>query len=58
MTDKNKKFVGAIFAVTIFLISALLTGCGENKKVAAPMKFQVKAIEVLHQSTPVIYGFP
>lgn len=58
MTVFNKNIVGSVVAVTIFILSTLLAGCGGEKKVAAPPKIQVKAMNLLQQSTPIIYGFP
>lgn len=58
MKKFNKNIVGSVAAVTIFVLSIFLTGCGGNKQAAAPAKIQVKAINVLQQSTPIEYGFP
>lgn len=58
MKKFNKNIVGSVAAVTIFVLSIFLTGCGGNKQAAAPAKIQVKAMKVLQQSTPIIYGFP
>lgn len=59
MKNFNKNIVGSVMAVTIFVFSIFLTGCGGgNKQPAAPAKIQVKAMNVLQQSTPIVYGFP
>lgn len=59
MKKFNKNIVGSVMAVTIFVLSIFLTGCGGgNKQAAAPAKIQVKAMNVLQQSTPIVYGFP
>ena len=59
MKKFNKNIVGSVMAVTIFVLSIFLTGCGGgNKQAAAPAKIPVKAMNVLQQSTPIVYGFP
>lgn len=52
-----KNFVKIIATVAIFVFGTLLTGCGENKQAAAPQKVPVKAMKMLQQSTPIVYGF-
>lgn len=58
MKNFNKNIFGSVAAITIFVFSIFLTGCGGNKQPAAPTKVQVKAMNVLQQSTPIVYGFP
>ena len=53
-----KNFVKIIATVAIFIFGTLLTGCGGNKQAAAPQKVPVKAMKMLQQSIPIVYGFP
>lgn len=46
-----------IFVTAILILSSLAAGCGGTKQAAAPAKIPVKAMNLLQQSTPIVYGF-